>query len=146
MSTATAPLQDDRIRLVEEHCRVENAHDLAGIMATFGEQPMFALNGAEFNGREMVAALYGGFGFGGPGSFSDLHLAVGTRHVNDETIILELVLSGRHTGEWMGIAATGKEFQVPLCAIFTFDHAGKLAGERVYFDSGIVLRQLGAAA
>ena len=33
-----------RLQLVEEHTRAENAHDLDGIMRTFGKDPLFVLN------------------------------------------------------------------------------------------------------
>lgn len=144
--TIPAALREERLRLVEEHCRVENSNDLDGIMQTFGNAPTFTLNGASFDGREMVQAVYAGFGFGGAGSFSNLHLDVVRRHVNDETVILEFTLSGKHTAEWNGLPPTGKEFSVPACGIFTFDEAGKLAGESVYFDGVAMLKQLGALA
>jgi hypothetical protein len=34
-------------------------------------------------------------------------------------------------------------FDFPLCAIFTFDDADRLAGERIYYDRVTVLRQIG---
>jgi len=142
-SPVNQSLLENRLKLVEEHCIAENNHDLAAIMETFGADPAFGLNGAEFKGREVVEGIYAGFGFGSRGSFSDIHLDVANRHINDETIILELLLSGKHTGDWNGIAPTGKAFRVPLCAIFTFDAEDKLAGERVYFDGATLLQQLG---
>jgi steroid delta-isomerase-like uncharacterized protein len=144
MSTLTAAAsREARLKLVEDHCLAENNHDLNAIMATFGAQPYFSLNELELNGRETVQGLYAGFGFGEGGSFSDLQLEVVRRHPGDEAVTLEIIITGKHTGEWNGISATGKAVSVPACAIFTFDEAGKLAGERVYADFTIVLRQLG---
>jgi predicted ester cyclase len=54
-----------------------------------------------------------------------------------------LVLSGTHTGTWHGIPATGHRFEVPICAIFIFDENDKIMGERGYFDSALMQRQLG---
>lgn len=142
-SSSNQSLREARLKLVEKHCMAENDHDLGAIMETFGAAPSFGLNGADFNGREVVEGLYAGFGFGSQGSFSGIHLDIADRHVNDETIILELFLNGRHTGDWNGLAPTGREFRVPLCAIFKFDDEGKLASERVYFDTGTLLQQLG---
>ena len=31
----------------------------------------------------------------------------------------------------------------PLCGVYTFDEEGKLAGERIYYDRGSVLHQVG---
>jgi hypothetical protein len=33
--------------------------------------------------------------------------------------------------------------ECPLCGIYTFDSNNRLAGERIYYDRGTVLRQLG---
>jgi SnoaL-like polyketide cyclase len=54
-----------------------------------------------------------------------------------------MILSGKHTGDWQGIQATGRGFEIPACAIFTFDEDGRLAGERVYFDMALLLKQIG---
>ena len=34
----------------------------------------------------------------------------------------------------------------PLCGVFAFDEEGKLAGERIYYDRGSVLRRLDSFA
>lgn len=133
-----------RLRLVEEHVRAENKHDLDRIMATFGDTPRFVLNGVDIVGHDAIRGLYESFGFGERGSFSDVAVSVRYRHMSANAIVLELSLSGRHSSEWQGVAATGRLFEVPLCAVITFDPDGKMAGERVYFDSAVLLRQLGA--
>jgi hypothetical protein len=33
--------------------------------------------------------------------------------------------------------------EFPLCGIYTFDAQDRLAGERIYYDRGTVLKQLG---
>jgi steroid delta-isomerase-like uncharacterized protein len=134
---------DARLRVVDEHMRAENAHDVAAIMRTFGESPSFVLNGDTFDGQESIRAMYEGFGFGGRGGFSDIHLEVTRRHVGDDAVVLEATLSGEHTETWQGIPATGRKVKVPLCAVFPFDGEGKLTGERVYLDGALLLSQLG---
>jgi steroid delta-isomerase-like uncharacterized protein len=141
-----SPLRKTRLRLVEEHCLAENNHDLDAIMATFGDDPFFGLNELEISGSETVEAVYAGFGFADQGSFSNLRIEILRRHVSDESVILEIVITGKHTGEWNGIAATNREIRVPACAVFTFDDTERLAGEKVYADFSILLRQLGAIA
>ncbi len=147
MSTSSAATSHEaRLRLVEEHCLAENNHDLKAIMETFGTNPSFGLNDLNVSGREMVQGLYAGFGFSEDGSFSRLRVEITKRYVSDETIVVEMMLSGKHTGDWNGLAPTGQEFRVPACAIFTFDGEGKLAGEKVYADLSLVLRQFGVIA
>ena len=141
LSASTA--REARLKLVEDHCLAENKHDLKSIMETFGQQPYFGLNELEISGRATIQGLYAGFGFGKQGSFSNLHVEIVRRYQGDEAIILEILFTGKHTAEWNGIPATDKDIRVPACAIFTFDDAGKLAGERVYLDFASVFRQLG---
>jgi predicted ester cyclase len=52
-------------------------------------------------------------------------------------------LSGTHSGTWFGRSPTGRHFEIPACAVFIFDEDDKIAGERGYFDSALMLRQLG---
>jgi hypothetical protein len=63
--------------------------------------------------------------------------------VTDESVILEVTLSGTHTGTWRGLPGTGREVEFPVCSVFAFDDHGKIAGERIYYDRATVLRQLG---
>ncbi len=147
MSTATQQANlDARLKLVEEHLRAENEHDVSGIMATFGSNAKFGLNGLTLDSAAAIRDLYEGFGFGGNGGFSQIRAEVVQRHLGAESIVMELLLSGKHTAEWQGIPATNKEFSVPACAIFTFDADEKLAAETVYFDATIMLRQFGVIA
>lgn len=142
----TALSQDQieaRLRIVEEHMRAENAHDVDGIMRTFVENPTFVLNGDTISGQDDIRALYEGFGFGGGGGFANIHVEERRRHIGDDAIILEVTVSGEHTDTWQGIPATGRKIEVPLCAVFPFDGEGGLTGERVYMDGALLLKQLG---
>ena len=143
-TTLGQDLLETRLQLVEEHVRAENEHDVNCIMKTFTTEPTFVLNGATVTGHESIRGFYEEFGFGGKGGFANLHVAVLQRHVSDEAVILELMLSGEHQNTWQGIPATGQRFEIPACAVFTFDEAGKLAGEGVYLDGALLLKQLGA--
>lgn len=142
-STLNQAQIEARLRIVEEHMRAENDHDVDGIMRTFEENPTFVLNGNTFTGQESVRAMYEDFGFGGRGGFTNIHVEVKRRHISDDAVILEATLSGEHADTWQGIPATGRKVQVPLCAIFPFDREGKLTGERVYLDGALLLTQLG---
>lgn len=142
-ATLNQAQMEARLRVVEEHIRAENADDLDGIMRTFGEHPTFVLNGDTFAGQEGIHAFYEGFGFGGRGGFTNIYVDVRQRHLSDDVIILEVTVSGEHTDTWQGIPATGRRFEVPLCAVFLFDGEGKLAVEKVYMDGALLLKQLG---
>ena len=62
---------------------------------------------------------------------------------SDEAIVLEAVIAGRHLGAWSGLPPTGLRVEFPLCAVFSFDEADRLATEKIYYDRATVLRQLG---
>jgi len=128
-----------RIHAVQEHFRIENTHNLDAVMDTFGSQTSFLANHELHEWREAVRAFYDEFFRG----FPDLRFDITHLHVGDEAIPVAMVLSGTHTGTWFGMPPTGRRFEIPACAVFIFDEHDKIAGERGYFDSALMLRQLG---
>ena len=128
--------------LLDEHLAAENAHQLERIMATYGEQPVIVLNGQRIEGDEAIREFHRGFGFGGGGSFTEVHVAERARHRSNEAIVLEQTLSGVHTGAWKKLAATGRRFEVSVCTVYRFDGRGRLASEDVYLDFAWLERQL----
>ena len=54
------------------------------------------------------------------------------------------MLYGTHLGSFRGLPATGRAFEMRFCAMFLFE-GSDLVCERVYFDAGTILRQLGIA-
>jgi steroid delta-isomerase-like uncharacterized protein len=137
-SSSTRPA---RLRIVEQHIGFENAHDLDGIMATFGDMAHYDDEpwGAHYSGRDEVRAFYADLLRAMP----DLRIDIERRHASDEAIILEVVIRGQHRGTWRGLPPTGRRIAFPLCGIFTFDGQDKLAGEKIYYDRATVLQQLG---
>ena len=133
-----------RVALLEKHLSAENAHDLDGIMKTFGQGARLVLNGYAFDDHERIRALHEDLGFSERGGFSDLRIEERRRYITDDAIILEQTLSGHHTGTWQGVTATGRSFKIAVCTVYTFDEEGKLAGENAYFDGAFLLKQLGA--
>jgi steroid delta-isomerase-like uncharacterized protein len=141
----TIPLPDGamsaRLKLVDEHVRRENAHDLDGIMETFGEAARYDDEpwGAHYMGRQEVRGFYAQLLHAMP----ELQIDVRRRHATEETVVLEVIIRGRHLGTWRGLPATGRRVDFPLCGIYTFDKDNQLAGEKIYYDRATVLRQLG---
>lgn len=138
MSTTTADRIATRLQQAEAHLKVENGHDLDGVMQTFVASPRFWLNGAELEGAEAVRSVYHGLFT----AFPDIVFQKKKQYVSDDGIIMELVLEGTQHAEWMGIPSSGKRMSAPLCAIMTFDDHDRLTGERVYVDFDGVMRQL----
>jgi steroid delta-isomerase-like uncharacterized protein len=144
-SMASAPISQDRksarIDLVERHVRLENEHNLEGVLGTFGETAKYEDEawGEYHEGRNGVRNFYSQIMTALP----DLQIDVQRRHVTGDAILLEVVIRGTHLGAWRGLPATGRPVEFPLCGVYTFDADDRLAGERIYYDRGTVLRQLG---
>jgi steroid delta-isomerase-like uncharacterized protein len=130
-----------RLKLVDEHVKFENQHDLEGIMGTFGATARYDDEpwDVHYRGRDEVRAFYEGFLQALPG----LQIDVKRRHASDTAVVLEVIIRGQQLGPWRGLPATGRPIEIPLCGIFTFDEEDRLAGERIYYDRATVLRQLG---
>ena len=130
-----------RIALVEQHIRLENEHDLEGVLRTFGDIAHYDDEawGEHYKGRDGVRQFYEQLMKAMP----DLEIMVQRRHVTDDAILVEVVIRGTHLGSWRGLPATGRRIEFPLCGLYTFDADDRLAGERIYYDRATVLRQLG---
>jgi predicted ester cyclase len=68
---------------------------------------------------------------------------VKTLVVADGQAALEADFVGRHTGEFFGVAATGREVNLPYCVIY--DLAGEqITALRGYLPLDVLFQQLGA--
>ena len=130
-----------RIALVEQHIRLENEHDIEGVVRTFGEVAQYDDEawGEHHKGRNGVRRFYEQLMKAMP----DLEIEVRRRHVTDDAILVEVMIRGTHLGRWRGLPATGRRVEFPLCGVYTFDSDDHLAGEKIYYDRGTVFRQLG---
>ena len=130
-----------RMAAVEEHVRLENAHDLEGVLATFGQTAHYDDEawGEHYEGVGGVRQFYQQL----MKALPDLEIDIQHRHVTEEAVILEVMIRGTHLGAWRGLPATGRRVDLPLCGVYTFDSDDRLAGEKIYYDRGTVLRQLG---
>ena len=143
MASASIPKDrmSARIAVVEQHIRLENEHDLEGVLRTFGDSAQYDDEpwGEHYEGRNGVRQFYEQLMKGLP----DLEIEVRRRHVTDDAILVEVIIRGTHLGGWRGLPATGRRVEFPLCGVYTFDADDRLAGEKIYYDRGTVLRQLG---
>ncbi len=130
-----------RIAVVEQHIRLENEHDLEGVLRTFGDSAQYDDEpwGEHYEGRSGVRQFYEQL----MKALPDFAIEVQRRHVADDAILVEVMIRGTHLGGWRGLPATGRRVEFPLCGVYTFDADDRLAGEKIYYDRGTVLRQLG---
>ena len=143
MATPSIPEERQlaRIAIVEKHIGLENEHNLEGVLGTFGAAARYDDEpwGEHYSGRDGVRQFYEQL----MKALPDLEIEVEHRHVAQDAIVVEVVIRGSHLGGWRGLPATGRRVEFPLCGIYTFDGDDCLAGEKIYYDRGTVLRQLG---
>jgi len=137
----TEDLRAKRERIVREHMESENRHEFDVTLATF-DHPRYELigTGDVYDGPEAVARYFEETRTAFPDQRNEL-IAL---HHADDAVIVEANLYGTHGGPFRGLPPTGRRFEMRFCAVFVFEEDG-LVCERVYFDSGTVLRQLGIA-
>jgi steroid delta-isomerase-like uncharacterized protein len=128
-----------REALVREHMESENRLDFDATLTTFSH-PRYELiaTGEVYDGEEEVRAYYAR----SRATFPDQRNEVIALHHADDGVIVEFDLLGTHTGPLAGMAPTGRAFRCRMVALFLFED-GRINCERVYFDSGTILRQLG---
>jgi steroid delta-isomerase-like uncharacterized protein len=135
----SSDVRELREAVVREHMESENRHDFDATIATF-THPHYELiaTGEVYDGEEAVRGYYART----RGTFPDQRNEVLAMHHTDDGVIVEFDLRGTDRGGLMGRPATGKEFRCRMLALFLFD-GDLISCERVYFDSGTILRQLG---
>jgi steroid delta-isomerase-like uncharacterized protein len=137
----SAALREKREEIVIEHMESENRHEFDVTLETF-DHPRYELigTGDVYDGPEEVAAYFEETRTAFPDQRNEL-IAL---HHSDGAVLVEAMLYGTHGGSFRGLPATGRKFEMQFCAIFVFDE-DRLVCERVYFDVGTILRQLGIA-
>ena len=75
-------------------------------------------------------------------SFPDLNFSIEELYAVDDRVIVRYILRGTHKGEYRGIPATGKKFEISSTFIVRIEN-GKVVEEREDFDQLGFLQQLG---
>jgi len=141
VSTPGPELRERREALVHEHMASENRHDFDATIGTFAH-PRYELvaTGQVHDGEQAVRAYFAS----SRSAFPDQRNELVALHHADDAVVVELDLLGTHLGPLGPFEATGRSFRCRMAALFLFEGEG-LVCERVYFDSGTILRQLGLA-
>lgn len=130
-----------RVKLVRDHVKAENAGDYEAALATF-KHPRYEYVATDevYDGPEEVIAHW-----------TELHRAFPDQEVEivklrraDDAVVMEAVARGTHSGPLRGLPPTGRRYELQFLAIFVFE-GDALIGERVYYDTATLLRQLGIA-
>ncbi len=141
MAVISDDLRARREAVVLEHMEAENRHEYDTVIATFAH-PRYELmaTGQVFDGEEEVRQYFAASRGAFPDQRNEL---VSLRHA-DDAVVVELDLLGTHEGPLRGIEPTRRTFRSRMAGLFIFEDGGDgIVCERVYFDSGDILRQLG---
>ena len=130
-----------REQIVREHMESENRHEFDTTLETF-DHPRYELmaTGEVHDGPEEVMKYFED----SRRSFPDQRNELVAMHHADDAVLVEAIVRGTHRGPLGGLPPTGRSYELPILAVFLFE-GDKLMCERVYFDAGTVLRQLGVA-
>jgi steroid delta-isomerase-like uncharacterized protein len=138
-NTDIRDLRAARDAVIREHMESENRLDFDTAIATF-DHPRYELvgTGQVFDGEEQVRNYYAASRAAFPDQRNEIHTL---RHA-DDAVVVEFDLLGTHLGTFAGFDPTGRTFRCRMAAIFEFD-GDRIVCERIYFDSGTLLRELG---
>jgi steroid delta-isomerase-like uncharacterized protein len=133
-------IRQRRLELLEEHFRSEVTHEFDLTLGTFNGHPHYEImpTGQVFDGDEEVLSYYRTTRT----AFPDQRHDKVRFHSSDDSVVAEFDLLGTNLGEFYGFPPTGKEFRVPVIAVFFFDE-DRITNERIYFDAASLLGQIG---
>ncbi len=72
----------------------------------------------------------------------DIKLTVRSMYADGNTGILEVSLSGTHTGPFLDYEPTGRRFHIESCIVLQFE-GDKIVHHTTYFEAATLLRNLG---
>ncbi|PYU18079.1 MAG: hypothetical protein DMG30_29195 [Acidobacteria bacterium] len=139
------PIIERQRAIVAEHIRCENVHHWPGVYDTFvqDERAYYEVMplGTKFLGIEGVRNFYGAIA----AAFPDMHIEVLCEYDVRGCSIREVVITGTHTGEYLGLKPLGNKAHVELAAFYLFNEdTTKLIAERIYYDQARLAAQLQA--
>lgn len=127
---------------VEAHMRLENDHDFPACIQEFSRARYDVLSlGDVYDGADRVHDFLDDNLRG----FPDFEFVPVRISPSTDCVVVEGRFTGTHRGPWNGLPATGRRVDFPMCLVFEFE-GEEMVGERLYFDLGAPLRQLGVAA
>lgn len=77
-------------------------------------------------------------------AFPDFRVNVEDMVAEDDKVIIRATMRGTHSGDFMGIAATGKQVQVPMADFLRLEN-GKVLEHWGVMDNGAMMQQLGVS-
>ncbi len=138
--TVSQTEKERRSALIKQHYLVENGHDMDGVMATFSPAGVMLYNRLTFSDPESIRLAHGLIGFGVTGgAIENVHNHIDAEHFTEDEVIIEGRMTGKHVGEFQGVAATGRDIEMPFVGFYRFDEKDQLISERVVMNVGALV-------
>lgn len=139
-----SPIERQR-QIVAEHIHCENEHNWVGVHDTFVQDDRAYYDvvplGTRFKGIEGVREFYRTIATALP----DLHIDVISEYDVPSCSIREVVITGTHTGEFLGLQPLGNKIRGELAAFYLFNEdCTRLIAERIYYDQAGLAQQMQA--
>lgn len=116
-----------------------NAGDIDGVLATFSEPRLEVVPSSRvLIGTDEVRAYLESRRH----SFPDQSFELIAVHHSDHAVICEYWMSATHLGAFGDTEPTGRRFRARMATIFEFGPDGLISCQRLYYDTGTVVRQL----
>ncbi|TMC00567.1 MAG: hypothetical protein E6J42_00455 [Chloroflexi bacterium] len=131
-------------RVILEHVQAENDNARERVLATYSRHsPVFddVPSGARYTGGDEIVNNYRHLWDG----FPALKREITRWTFGDDSVVIELTLSGKHVGMNRGVPASGRQLELRVIAHFQFDDEGRIQQETAYYDALTFTRQLGIA-
>ena len=132
--------------MLRRHLEAENAHDLDGTLATLHRDCIFKdhATGQLWKGHAGAAAHYRQWW-----DCFDVEVirkdGQSAGWLGDDVYAAEATWTGTHTGNYLGIAATGRPILQPFVVFVAFKD-GLMSEERFHYDLASLMRQIGVDA
>jgi len=128
------------LRAVADVLPFWDRHDLDGVLSFYAEDINWHNVALEetYRGKAEVRAYLSALLV----AFPDLSFSVSYRIARGSNVAEQWRLQGTHRGEFLGIPPTGRPVDIPGMSMVEL-RDGKFVRDEFYFDSGIVLRQMG---
>jgi len=139
----TAELSDTEqrnLRSVTDVLQYWNTRDIPGVLSFYDESITWRNVAMEeiYQGKEAVGAYLAKLF----AAFPDLNFEVTHKIARGHNVAEQWFIRGTHRGTFMGIPPTHRRVEIPGMSMVEM-RDGKFISDHFYFDSGIVLRQMG---
>jgi steroid delta-isomerase-like uncharacterized protein len=137
-TTSQAPVGASNAELVRWTVSKINERDFEALRETYAPGMHERFPDREVNGADEIIAYFEEV----TGAFSGFHLEIVALAEDGEQVFIRWVLTGRHTGAYIGIEATNKELKIDGMDNFVV-REGKIHSNFVVFDRMQFAQQLG---